>query len=199
MSTENTNHSKNFFSRLLYLQGDTPSSSFCREIGISTPLYQKWKKGSIPGYDKLRLVSRRYGCSTEWLLGIETFGDRVRMLRESMGWTMADLTKKFNELTGLGADEAYVVGYENDKWKPDAGKVQIFARIFGVKPEQLTGEIPMPKIRESFALHPLPESSAAHCSNCGQLRKIIETQARTIESQARAIESLTPKKGGRNG
>ena len=39
---------------------------------MSTPLYQKWAKGSIPGGDKLQLISRACGVSVEWLLGLDS-------------------------------------------------------------------------------------------------------------------------------
>lgn len=72
MSTRKINQSEKFFSRLLMLQGEMTSSQFCRFIGVSTPLYQKWKKGSVPGYDKLKLIAIKFGKSPDWLLGIST-------------------------------------------------------------------------------------------------------------------------------
>ena len=68
-----TNHSEDFFSRLLSLHNGMNGAEFCRFIGISTPLYQKWKNGAVPGYDKLKLISEKTGKSVDWLLtGRET-------------------------------------------------------------------------------------------------------------------------------
>jgi transcriptional regulator with XRE-family HTH domain len=58
-----------FFSRLESLRGQRSKASFCRDIGVSQPLYQKWAGGSIPGGDKLKLIAKAGGVSVEWLLG----------------------------------------------------------------------------------------------------------------------------------
>ncbi|HAX90637.1 MAG TPA: hypothetical protein DCY07_00300 [Rhodospirillaceae bacterium] len=68
MSNAKTNPSESFFSRLQHVHKPMNGAEFCRAIGISTPLYQKWKSGSIPGYDKLRLISEKFGVSVDWLL-----------------------------------------------------------------------------------------------------------------------------------
>lgn len=68
MSTEKTNHGKSFFDRLISLQKTMNAAEFCRFIGVSTPLFHKWKNGSIPGRDKLRLISERLNVSSDWLL-----------------------------------------------------------------------------------------------------------------------------------
>lgn len=57
-----------FFPRLETLRGQRSKAAFCRSIGVSTPLYQKWAGGSIPGGDKLKLISKACGVSVEWLL-----------------------------------------------------------------------------------------------------------------------------------
>ncbi|HPS07323.1 MAG TPA: hypothetical protein PLG22_07310 [Kiritimatiellia bacterium] len=59
---------KSFFNRLELLRGNRSKSQFCKEIGASPPLYQKWKKGSIPGGDKLGLISEKTGRSIKWLM-----------------------------------------------------------------------------------------------------------------------------------
>ena len=66
-------------------------AEFCRSIGISTPLYQKWKSGSIPGYDKLRLIADMFDVKVEWLLTgkVDTgvWSDMRDMLNQAKGAT----------------------------------------------------------------------------------------------------------------
>jgi len=59
---------ESFFDRLELLRGGRSKADFCKEIGASPPLYQKWKNGSIPGGDKLGLISEKTRRSIKWLL-----------------------------------------------------------------------------------------------------------------------------------
>lgn len=68
MSTEKDNHGKSFFQRLISLQKTMSAAEFCRYIGVSTPLFHKWKNGSIPGREKLRLIAERLNVDSDWLL-----------------------------------------------------------------------------------------------------------------------------------
>lgn len=68
MSTAKTNQGESFFDRIQIVKGAMSGAEFCRIAGISTPLYQKWKNGAIPGADKLRLISTKFNKSIDWLL-----------------------------------------------------------------------------------------------------------------------------------
>lgn len=52
------------------MRGERSKAAFCKHIGVSPPLYQKWAQGSIPGGDKLKLISDACNVSVEWLLGL---------------------------------------------------------------------------------------------------------------------------------
>jgi transcriptional regulator with XRE-family HTH domain len=70
-----------FFHRLETLRGQRSKAAFCRDIGVSPPLYQKWAGGSIPGGDKLKLIAKAGGVSVEWLLGMD-HSDETAEVRE---------------------------------------------------------------------------------------------------------------------
>ena len=71
-----------FFTRLETLRGQRSKAAFCRDIGVSPPLYQKWAGGSIPGGDKLKLIAKAGGVSVEWLLGMD-HSDETSEVRET--------------------------------------------------------------------------------------------------------------------
>ncbi len=56
-----------FIKRLNDIAGNNPAE-FARKAGISDQLFRKYLKGSIPGCDKLLLISYVSGKSVDWLL-----------------------------------------------------------------------------------------------------------------------------------
>ena len=176
-----------FFSRLKQARGTQSQSEVCRAIGVKQGTYSTWELGKCePPLSKLVDVAKYFGVSTEWLLGIETIGDRIRAEREARGWTISEFTRKMAADPTWNMKEDYWAGIENGTKKPTDGAIRAVANVFGLKPEHLTGVEPIPKKREV--------SSSDHCPNCDRLIAVIESQSRTIEAQTRAIEKLSQSK-----
>ncbi len=141
--------SKNFFERVLFLQGDRNIADFCRFLGISTPVYQRWKNGSVPHAENLHVISQKCNVSMDWLLtGKEPEQDdsdmvdifaRIDQLRSTCDLSLAQL-----------ADICGVSPQNLNRWK-NGGTImpkhlKRMAEYFQVSTDYLlTGKKPMTK------------------------------------------------------
>lgn len=61
-----------------------------------------------------------------------TFGQKLRFLRNSMGWSMTDFIERFNDETGAKASKGRLSMWENDKNDPSFRVVQVIAKMFNI-------------------------------------------------------------------
>ena len=60
-----------FVSRLRELRGATSQAEFAEKIGTKQTTYSSWERGlKEPGIQILVSISRQFGVSTDWLLGL---------------------------------------------------------------------------------------------------------------------------------
>ena len=187
-----------FSTRLKEARGAEPQSAVCKAIGVKQGTYSTWELGKYePPLAKLVDIAKYFGVSSEWLLGIETVGDRIRKTREALGWTLPDLIDKFNKRTGPGLGESYLAGYETGKYKPEVAHLRVLASIMCVTYEFLIGEKPMPRMREvplhSTTLEPTAPAAGGACAQCATL---IQTNAALVRINEHLSEALRVKGGG---
>ena len=58
------------FLKLCEYAGKKPNA-VCRELGLSNATATHWKNGSMPNGEALMKLSEYFGCTTDYLLGIE--------------------------------------------------------------------------------------------------------------------------------
>lgn len=68
------------------------------------------------------------------LMGKETLGQRLKMLREEKGWTQVYAVKKFGITNGA------LSNYERDERVPDALMLKKFAEVYGTTIDYLMGK-----------------------------------------------------------
>lgn len=57
--------------RLRELRASLSQAEFARKIGVKQTTYSSWERGiKEPSYETLGCVSRQFGVSTDWLLGL---------------------------------------------------------------------------------------------------------------------------------
>ena len=172
-----------FFERLLNLQCKMSNAELCRIINVSPPLYQKWKNGSTPGYDKLQLISRRLKCTHDWLTGQEVPENSM------MYKTRTILKISYTEIAeSLGITEEDVRDMESGK---KVTTPQIEAKInellnrqyYGCEPSHLM-------LREDSGFHygGIPKSENPSCAACAKKDKVITQLTETVSSLTRQLE-----------
>ena len=58
------------FSNLCEYAGKKPNT-ICKELGLSNATATHWKNGTIPNGEALIKLSEYFGCTTDFLLGVE--------------------------------------------------------------------------------------------------------------------------------
>jgi transcriptional regulator with XRE-family HTH domain len=106
--------------------------------GVVPSAITKWKAGSSIRTDALQRIAVHFGVSSDWLLGNETFGSRLKQSRERAGITPEELGKK------VEAKATYILGLENGVHPPTDGLSNVLAPILGVTVEWLQDGIMMP-------------------------------------------------------
>lgn len=64
-----------FASRLKDLRGNVPQATFAAQIGAKQTTYSSWERGKKePPLKVLAEISRQFGVTTDWLLGLPERG-----------------------------------------------------------------------------------------------------------------------------
>ena len=68
-----------------------------------------------------------------WGAGMYALGQKIKQLRESRGWSQADLARK------AGVTRSAISTYEQGQRTPSADVIRCFAKAFGVSADYLLG------------------------------------------------------------
>lgn len=63
---------------------------------------------------------------------MKTFGQKLRFLRQSQGWSMVDFINRFNDETGSKLSKGRLSMWEHDKNDPSFRVVQVIAKMFNI-------------------------------------------------------------------
>jgi transcriptional regulator with XRE-family HTH domain len=109
-----------------------------------------------------------------------TLAERIAELRKRKGWTQAELAEK------LGVHKGHVTRWETDRRNPSPQALAKMVGVFGVRIEELRGEMPV-------AL-PLPEGLLGQEALIEKMQQVLELDADDQAVVFRIIDSLATQK-----
>lgn len=90
--------SSRLFARLQELRGPLSQVEFSRKIGTKQTTYSSWERGiKEPPLSTIEALSRQFGVSTDWLLGISD-DKRGGAMSDAAASKVAALEKRIEEL-----------------------------------------------------------------------------------------------------